>query len=152
MKIKSIKIILKERKYFNIFLISFFLYLGLCVYLIYYFYNGFTQFLNYPVKYYPIASIIFSFTLSFLFGINITLIIHDIKTKSKFGIFAIFTSFFTAGCPLCSLSILSLLIPSLGLTFLLVLLPFKGLEIQLLGILLLTLSIYITKENKICKK
>ena len=145
--------LIKDRKYFKIFSIFFLLYFLSSLYLIYYFYNGFYLFFNNPTKYYPWASLLFTLILSLLFGINISLVIskfYEIK-NSKIGIIAGFISLFSAGCPVCSLSLISLLIPGLSLTFTLAALPFKGLEIQFFTIILLAISIKILTKNNICK-
>src|SRR3989338_11631715 len=119
MRLEKIKSLLKQKDYFNIFLITFIFYLLFSTYLIYYFFNGFYLFFNYSIRYYPSLNILFTLILSFLFGINLTLIIFRFKEIKKYnnesgtGIFTGIISLFSAGCPVCSLSILALLVPSL---------------------------------------
>ncbi len=135
------------------FLLSFFSYLVLSLILINYFYNGFYLFFNNPIKYYPWISLFLTLVLSFLFGTNIAILISGFLSlnKAKFGILPV-TGLFAAGCPVCSLSMISLLIPGLSLTFTLAALPFKGLEIQFIAIILLAISIKILTRKNICKK
>ncbi|MBI2672584.1 hypothetical protein HYX16_06640 [Candidatus Woesearchaeota archaeon] len=160
MRIEKIKDLLKKKTYFKISLIGAALYLVLSTYLIYYFFNGFYLFFNNKLWYYPWLNILFGAITSFLFGINLALAIKKFKELKEYsnqagtGVFGLFTSglsLFSAGCPVCSLSILSLIVPSLGLTFSLVLLPFKGLEIQLFGILILLGSIFVLTKREVCK-
>jgi len=157
MRFQKIKFLLKQKSYFRIFLISSILYLILSAYLVYYFFNGFYLFFNYSIKYYPYFNILFTITLSMLFGINLSLIIYRFKEIRKYnnesgtGIFTSVLSLFSAGCPVCSLSILTLLLPSIFAGVSLAILPFKGLEIQFLGIILLLISIIILTKENTCK-
>ena len=146
----NIKKVLKQRNYFMIFLISSLLYLTMSLYLNYYFFNSLYYFLT--LSYYSYFNLTFNFILALLFGTNLSLAYFKIKTnKSKAGFFSGFFSLFTAGCPACSLSTACLLVaPSLA--FGLALLPFKGLEIQLIGILVLSTSIFIISRDEKCKK
>src|SRR3989344_6649042 len=157
MRFEKIKNVLKQKSYFKIFLITFIFYLLLSTYLIYYFFNGFYLFFNYSIKYYPYLNILFTIILSFLFGINLSLILFRFKEIKKYnnesgtGIFTSVLSLFSAGCPVCSFTILSFLIPGLSATFSLAILPFNGLEIQLFGIFLLLISIFILTKENVCK-
>ena len=157
MRIQKLKALLKQKSYFRIFLLSFILYLLLSTYLIYYFFNGFYSFFNYYIRYYPWLNVLFTLILAFLFGINLALIIfrfREVKSynnESGTGIFTSIISLFSAGCPVCSFSIISFLIPAIGTTFSLAILPFKGLEIQLLGIVILLISIFILTKENVCK-
>src|SRR3989344_2869159 len=157
MRFQKIKSLLKQKTYFKIFLITFIFYLLLSTYLIYYFFNGFYLFFNYPIRYYPYLNILFTLILALLFGINLALIIFRFKEIKKYnnesgtGIFTSILSLFSAGCPVCSFTILSFLVPGISVTFTLAILPFKGLEIQLFGILLLLISIFILTKENVCK-
>ena len=157
MRFQKIKFLLKQKSYFRISLISSILYLILSAYLVYYFFNGFYLFFNYSIKYYPYFNVLFTIILSLLFGINLSLIIYRFKEIKKYnnesgtGIFTSVLSLFSAGCPVCSLSILTLLLPGVFAGISLAILPFKGLEIQFLGIILLLISIIILTKENICK-
>mgnify|MGYP001573671442 CR=1 FL=1 len=157
MRLNKIILLLKRKTYFKIFLITLILYLLLSTYLVYYFFNGFYLFFNYQIAYYPYLNILFTLILSFLFGINLSLIIYRFKEIKKYnnesgtGIFTSALSLFSAGCPVCSFTILSFLIPGLSVTFSLAILPFKGLEIQLLGVILLLISIFVLTKENVCK-
>src|SRR3989344_5072352 len=148
MRLKKIKDLLKQKSYFKIFLMTFIFYLILSGYLIYYFFNGFYLFFNYSIKYYPWLNILFTLILALLFGIKE---VRKYNNESGTGIFTSVLSLFSAGCPVCSFTILSFLIPGISVTFSLAILPFKGLEIQLLGILLLIISIFILTKENVCK-
>ena len=155
MRIKKIKALLKQKFYFRIFLFTFIIYLILSAFLINYFFLGFYLFFQQAT--YAFFNILATLILGFLLGINLALTVYRFKEVKKYnnesgtGIFSGVISLFGAGCPVCSFTVLSLLIPGFGTAFSLAILPFKGLEIQLLGILILLLSIsMLTKEN-ICK-
>ncbi len=156
-RIKRIKHILQERKYFLIFICIAIAYTLLSLYLINSFFAGIENFLNYDKLWYVLLNFAAIAIVSFLLGLNIALNIHrfnEMKTISKYstiGIFGSFFSFLGIGCPSCSLSIASTLIPSLGSFIVIGSLPLKGLEIQILSIAILLLSLYfVTKENT-CK-
>ena len=157
MRLNKIKSLLKQKFYFKIFLIAFIFYLLLSTYLIYYFFNGFYLFFNYYIKYYPWLNILFTLILAFLFGINITLMgfrfkeVKSYNNETGTGIFTSALSLFSAGCPVCSFTILSFLIPGISITFTLAILPLKGLEIQLFGVILLLISIFILTKENVCK-
>ena len=157
MRLEKVKSLLRQKAYFKIFLIGVIFYILLAGFLINYFFNGFYLFFNYYLKYYPWLNILFTLISGILFGINFSLIIYRFKeiksysNESGVGIFTGVISLFSAGCPVCSFSILTLLIPSVGITFSLAILPFKGLEIQLLGIMILLISIFILTKENVCR-
>ncbi len=155
MRLNKIKFILKQKKFLRIFLITFFVYLTLSALLINYFFLGF--YLFFKQTSYAIFNILATLALGFLFGINVTLVFYRFREIKKYnsesgtGIFSSVLSLFGAGCPVCSFTILSLIIPGFSSAFSLAILPLKGLEIQIIGILFLIISIYaLTKEN-VCK-
>ena len=97
---------------------------------------------------YAFFNILVTLILGFLLGINLALIVYRFKEIKKYnnesgaGLFSSAISLFGAGCPVCSFTILSLIIPGFSSVFSLAILPFKGLEIQLIAILALLLSIF----------
>ena len=155
MRLNKIKNILKQKTFFRIFFITFIAYLVLSVFLINYFFLGF--YLFFKQASYAIFNILATLALGFLLGINVVLIIYRFKEIKKYnnesgtGIFSSVLSLFGAGCPVCSFTILSLIIPGLSAGFSLAILPLKGLEIQIIGILILLLSIYILTKENVCK-
>ena len=155
MRLNKIKFILKQKKFLRIFLITFLVYLTLSVFLINYFFLGF--YLFFKQTSYAIFNILATLILGFLLGINVVLIFYRFKEIKKYnnesgtGIFSSVLSLFGAGCPVCSFTILSLIIPGLSTGFSLAILPLKGLEIQIIGIIILLLSIYILTKENVCK-
>ncbi len=155
MRFKKIKSILKQKSYFRIFLFTFIIYLILAIALINYFFLGFELFFQQAT--YAFFNLLATLILAFLFGINLALVIYRFKEIKKYnnesgtGIFTTIISLFGAGCPVCSFTLVSLLIPAFGTTFSLAILPLKGLEIQLIGIVVLLISIYILTKKNVCK-
>ena len=155
MRINKIKFLIQQKTYFKIFLITFILYLILSILIINYFFLGFKLF--FQKTSYAYFNLLFTLILAFLFGINLSLTIYRFKEIKKYnnesgtGIFTSILSLFSAGCPVCSFTIISLIIPGLTTSFSLAILPFKGLEIQVLGILLILLSIYFLTKDNVCK-
>ena len=155
MRIKKIKNILKQKNYFIIFLFTFIIYLILSGLLINYFFRGFYLFFQQAT--YAFFNILATLILGFLLGINLALIVYRFKEIKKYnnesgaGLFSSAISLFGAGCPVCSFTILSLIIPGFSSVFSLAILPFKGLEIQLIAILALLLSIFYLTKGNVCK-
>ena len=155
MRIQKIKNILKQKPYFKIFTITFLIYLVLSIFLINYFFLGFKLFFQQST--YAIFNLLFTLILASLLGINVPLIIYRFKEARRYnnesgtGIFTSILSLFGAGCPVCSFTILSLIIPGFTTAFSLAILPFKGLEIQFLGIILLLMSIFTLTKEDVCK-
>ncbi|MBI2545515.1 MAG: hypothetical protein HYW22_02910 [Candidatus Aenigmarchaeota archaeon] len=96
-----------------------------------------------------ILQLVLMVAIAVMGGINISMIIFKfLVTRNVDGIN--FTSFgglvgstFGAGCPACSTSLLSILGVSGGLSVL----PFKGVEITSLGLLVLVISFYFTSRS-----
>jgi hypothetical protein len=99
--------------------------------------------------------IVFLIAFSFLSALSLTLHFYRydrIKSrqigKGSIGIFGAFLGIFTSACTICYPLVLTLL----GVPAALAVLPFGGLEVQALSILLLLLSIYfLSKECKKCR-
>lgn len=157
MRIKKIKNLLKLKNYFLLVFLSSLFYIILSAILVYYFFNGFYLFFNYSLGYYPWINIIFALILSVLFGLNIGLLIYRFNEVKKYtnesgtGIFTSILGIFSAGCPICSLTIIGFIVPGLSAAYSLAILPFKGLEIQLFGILVLIISILILTKDEACE-
>lgn len=156
-KINKIKVIIKQRKYLIITVSIAILYVLFSLYLLNYFFIGLINFFKYDQLWYVISNLILTFIVAFLLGINIAVNIHRFAELKQFsrsstvGIFGSFFSFLGIGCPSCSLSIATSLVPSLGTVFVLGILPLKGLEIQIVSILVLLLSLYFLTKDNTCK-
>lgn len=71
------------------------------------------------------------------------------RKKSPTGILWWIIGILTVGCPACSITIASVV----GLSALMILLPFKGLEIKVIAIILLAYASYMTiRDLTVCKK
>ncbi|PIN73568.1 hypothetical protein COV20_05080 [Candidatus Woesearchaeota archaeon CG10_big_fil_rev_8_21_14_0_10_45_16] len=102
----------------------------------------------------PLLSYLYLSTVSILTGITLSLAIYQIRRQIKqaagAGMVAIIMGVIAPGCSSCALG----LIGFLGLSSIIGYLPFKGLEIGVLGITLLGVSIiYLCKKitTKSCK-
>lgn len=92
---------------------------------------------------------------SLLAGINVALLFFKIKTlksvnykESGLGTGGTLTSILASGCSSCGISVLSMIGIAGGLAFL----PFGGIELSFLGIILLLFSLYwISKEITNCQ-
>lgn len=98
--------------------------------------------------------IILVIIMGVLFGINMTLIINKFSALKKRGNLRLMAgtgiiSVFAAGCASCGLSFASLI----GISAVLAILPFGGVEIYMLAIGILLLSIYFNVKQiiKVCK-
>ena len=156
-RFSKIKEVITLRKYYLIALFIALGYIILSLFLINYFFVGITNFFKYDIKWYVISNIILTAIVSILLGISISMNIHKIaelkkmSSSSTVGIFGSFLSFLGIGCPSCSLSIATSLVPSLGPVFVLGALPLKGLEIQIISIILLLVSLYFATKENTCK-
>lgn len=93
--------------------------------------------------------------ISLLFGIFVSLLVYKIrltqkikKSSSMWGSFGLIFGLFSAGCPTCGALLFSLI----GMPLALMYLPFKGLELKILSIILMSISIYFLSRSLIeCK-
>lgn len=100
---------------------------------------------------YTIISIMLTALISILFGmyVSVWLLRRDIKVLRKISARAIMWQsgavggILAAGCPTCGAPLLALFGAPLALMFL----PFKGLELKMVSLILLFLSIYWLAEN-----
>ena len=89
--------------------------------------------------------------IAILFGIYISLFVFKIKLRCKgkgiivsiFGGGGLIAGLFGAGCPMCG----GFLFALIGMPLALFSLPFKGLELRILAILLLSLSVYFMSRS-----
>lgn len=153
---KKIKEAVFKRPYSFYFLFFFFLYLFFNIYInkVYVTYRVLIDNL-----YYGILLIFLMLTVAFLVGLNINLIIIKFKEYRKFnyksGSFTTLGVFFGmlgGACPGCIVG----LFPAVAGIFLgsgisLNILPFKGLELQILSVILLVISANLLSKNNVCK-
>jgi len=150
-----IKSILKQRKYFLIFLITAIIYFGAYYWIITYFLDSFSLFFTTYVKSYAYPAFGLNIIVALLMGINISLLAYRLKdfradkkssTMSGFGIFA---AALANGCPGCFAGLFPLVLSIFGISATLSILPFNGLELQALSAALLGTSIFfLTGKNK----
>lgn len=102
--------------------------------------------------FYSYFTIISDLIISILFGFNVSLLLHQIKSNSKIakesslagsGVLA---GAFASGCPFCG----SLLLPLIGVSSGLVVFPFRGLELKALAVSLMLVSTYLVLKNNKC--
>ena len=147
----TIKDILRQRKFGMIGVIS-----GVSLGTLYYFLTLSSAIAHFDVDIsimpvYIAASIILTFIVAVLGGINISLVVYNIKTQranniKKSGSSAIFGGMltaFTPGCPACTTSLSALF----GIIGGLAIFPLQGLELKLISIGALTFSIWWAMRN-----
>lgn len=94
-------------------------------------------------------SIVTSLIIAAFSGILISMIVYKfnqsrrIEGKGIFGVIGSGIAAFGVGCPTCGAFLFGLI----GLPLALMYLPFRGLELQVLGILILMASIYLTSKS-----
>lgn len=107
------------------------------------------------VNYTAITLVLF-ILISLLFGVFISLLVYKIKASSKGkkslniigGSGGLIAGIFGAGCPMCGSAVFALFGAPLALFFM----PFKGLELRVLSIILMLASIYfVSKSSCFCK-
>ena len=147
----TIKDILKQPVFAGIAIVS-----GFIIGLLYYFLTLSSAIAHFDVDIsimpvYIAASIILTFIVAVLGGINISLVVYNIKTQranniKKSGSSAIFGGMltaFTPGCPACTTSLSALF----GIIGGLAIFPLQGLELKLISIGALTYSIWWAMRN-----
>ena len=153
--VEKAKILLQQKRYKLIFLVSSVFYLFLSLILIRYFYVGFQKFFQQGWLAY--ADLLVTLLIAFFFGINFMFVVYTFLNLKRYanqagiGIFATVISFFVAGCPACSLTLISLVVPYVGAALSLPVFPFKGLEIQLVGLLIMVVSLFFVSRDLECK-
>ncbi len=147
--------LLKKKRYLLLFFSSSIFYLLLSLILIRYFYVGFDQFFSTGILAY--FNLAITLLISLLFGINMIFVVYTFSNLRRYsnqagvGVFSFVISIFIAGCPACSLTLLSLIVPYIGAAISLSLFTLKGLEIQLVGIALLIISLFFTSRDLECR-
>lgn len=152
----TIKQVLSDKKYLFIFLISSFIF-----FLIFYFLTLWTVtgkslriFIEMNSYNYAFFSFLLLAVVALLLGVYVALFVFKIKLMNKgkliglAGIFSFIAGLLGSGCPMCGSIIFALLGMPLALFFL----PFKGLELRILALILSSLSVYfLARSLRGCK-
>lgn len=152
---KNIETVISQRNYFIAFLIACLLMFAGLYWLtvvntaqhslgIYVEMNGF---------WYTTLGLLATIVTSILFGLYVALFSYRFKMQrnenrsNAVGFFGFIAGLFGAGCPTCG----SVMLGLFGAPFGLMLLPFKGLEIKLLSVVLLGISVFVVaRDPKMC--
>jgi len=154
-----IKSILRQKKYFWIFLITTFVYFGVYYLIITYFLDSFSLFFRTYVKSYAYPAFGLNIIVALLMGINISLLVYRLKEyatdkkSSMMSGFGIFTAALANGCPGCFAGLFPFILSIFGVSATLSVLPFNGLELQALSGVLLGASIFFLsgKTKNVCR-
>jgi len=151
----KIKHILKQRKYFLIFLITAIIYFGAYYLIITYFLESFSLLFTTYVKSYAYPAFGLNILVALLLGVNISLLVYRLKEytankkSSAMSGIGIFAAALANGCPGCFAGLFPLVLSIFGISATLSVLPFNGLELQALSAVLLGASIFfLTGETK----
>ncbi len=155
---QEIKFVLHKRNYLILFVCA-----SLISFLVFYFLSLLTIADNSLAIFVMMNGFWFSFAMflmlaliALLFGVYVSLLVFKIKLNCKgkgflvsvFGGSGLIAGLFGAGCPMCGAALFALFGAPLALFFL----PFKGLELRLLALVLLGLSVYFLSRSLIkCK-
>lgn len=158
-RFSTIKSVLKQKKYFRIFLITALIYLGIYYLIINYFLTSFSLFFTTYVKSYAYPAFILNIIVAILMGVNISLLIYRMKefaTDKKSSMMSgvgIFAAALANGCPGCFAGLFPVILSIFGISATLSILPFNGLELQVLGAVLLGTSIFFLsgKTKLVCE-
>ena len=158
-RFERIKSVLKQKKYFLIFLITAIIYLGIYYLIINYFLTSFSLFFTTYVKSYAYPAFGLNIIVALLMGINISLLVYrfkefatDKKSSTMSGI-GIFAAALANGCPGCFAGLFPFVLSIFGVSATLSILPFNGIELQGLSAGLLGTSIFFLsgKTKNVCK-
>ena len=158
-RFNRIKSVLKQRKYFLIFLFTAILYLWAYYFIINYFLDGFSRFFTNYVKSYAYTAFGLNVIVALMLGLNMSLLIYSLKEfaadkkSSAMSGFGIFAAALANGCPGCYAGLFPLFLSIFGVSATLSVLPFNGLELQALSAGLLGMSIFLLSGNpkNVCK-
>ena len=158
-RFSTIKSVLKQKKYFLIFLITTLIYLGIYYLIINYFLTSFSLFFTTYVKSYAYPAFILNIIVAILMGVNISLLIYRMKefaTDKKSSMMSgvgIFAAALANGCPGCFAGLFPVILSIFGISATLSILPFNGLELQGLSAVLLGASIFFLagKTQTVCE-
>jgi len=157
--LEKVKYILKQKKYFWIFLISASVYFGAYFLIISYFLDGFLLLFTTYVKSYAYTAFGLNILVALLLGINMSVLVYKFKeyaTDKKSSMFSgigIFAAALANGCPGCFAGLFPMVLSIFGISATLSILPFNGLELQALSAGLLGVSIFFLtgKTKNVCQ-
>lgn len=158
-RFNRIKSILRQKKYFLIFLITTLVYFGVYYLIITYFLDSFSLFFTTYVKSYAYPAFGLNIIVALLMGVNISLLVYKLKEfaadkkSSVMSGFGIFAAALANGCPGCFAGLFPLVLSIFGVSATLSILPFNGLELQGLSAVLLGASIFFLsgKTKLVCE-
>lgn len=158
-RISKIKSVLKQRKYFLIFIVTAIIYFSFYYFIITYFLDSFSLLFKTYVKSYAYTAFSLNILVALLLGLNISLLVYKLKelsTNKKSSVVSgigIFSAALANGCPGCFAGLFPFVLSIFGVSATLSILPFNGLELQGLSAFLLITSIFfLSGENKtVCK-
>ncbi len=107
-------------------------------------------------------AVLYTFLIALFFSINVAMLIFYIKNKQKFlqknsvvGASGLLSGIFGIGCASCGTVILGPLLSFFGASGVIAYLPFGGQEFGVLGVILLTISIFMIAkkiiESDVCR-
>ena len=158
-RFERIKSVLKQKKYFRIFLFVAIIYLGIYYLIINYFLTSFSLFFTTYVKSYAYPAFILNIIVAILMGVNISLLVYrfkeiaaDKKSSTMSGV-GIFAAALANGCPGCFAGLFPFVLSIFGVSETLSILPFNGIELQALSVALLGTSIFFLsgKTKLVCE-
>jgi hypothetical protein len=101
-----------------------------------------------------LTTIFITVSIAFLFSLNIGLTIFvfnrqlgRVRGNSTLGAVGLLSALFGFGCASCGPILITSLLPFLGLSGLLKILPFEGKEFEMIGFLILLLSVYFLSKE-----
>lgn len=152
------KSLLRERPYNYLIAPLSLLYIVITAGVYYYIYNGnpIALYKLFPLHY-TIPFTIFTIIISLLIGLTIALFfakLHELHLKSAgVGVIGVMIGSLAAGCPGCFFGLFPLVLSFFGVTGTLAILPWNGLEFQVITISMLSLSVWmLAKETDLtCK-
>jgi hypothetical protein len=146
--------ILRKPAYAGLSVLFALLYAGLSMLLVLYVHESLSSFYANMYASYTIAFTIFTILLSVLFGISMALIIakfREVRLKSAgLGLTGVLFGSLAAGCPGCFFGLFPFVLSFFGISATLAILPYNGIELQVVAALALCFSIVtLGKETEI---
>lgn len=104
---------------------------------------------------FTVLSASYTIAIAILFGIHVALVTYLLRKRTaqltrggvSTGVFGAISGVFGIGCAACGSLLLTGVLPILGTTGLLALLPLGGGELGILGVILLTVALYTTARS-----
>lgn len=151
-RFSHIRAVLTERKNFLLFLLFSLLYVLGTVLLYTYIYNGNpTYFYSHFHAVYTVSFTLLTILISLLLGTLLTLVVakvREVKAKSLgVGVAGVVFGALAMGCPGCIFGLFPLLLGVFGIGGTLAILPFNGIEFQIITVILLCISIFLLAKE-----